>query len=610
MKEKNSMRPGLRTKLLVPTLTLILAGLGLSAFFSYRTAHEILDENTRSRMAQLSELTDQRISSFLVERKKDLVALSKERVFATAVQFIPGGNTSKKLSSQILTDYAKSSKYFQFIGIADMGGDVAAASDEKTAENLNISDKKYFKEAVKGEISLSDVFVDESSPQPVLIIAAPIKETYSIGGVIYGVLDLGAFSRDFIDPVKIGELGSSFIVQKNGSLICRADHDLIKKHKLKSFPMIKEVVAQPEGTTRYDFAGRARTAYFRTNKETGWVLVMEADDKETGGPIEQLGIQNAFICAGVALAVSIVILLIVNAGIRSVNRITASLGESAGEIASASGMVALAGRDVAEGASSQAASIEETSASLEQISAMVARNARSSEEADRLVGQAMGIAERTQESMARLNGSMDEITNASKMTESIVKSINGVAFQTNLLALNAAVEAARAGEAGLGFAVVADEVRALAKRAADAAKESESLIERTIRSVRDGSSVLSGVDEDIRALVLGMKESEQLVKEISDASAEQATGIKHVNNGVSHIDSVVQQNAARSHEAAEAADIMNVQAERMNELVHSLAALVYGSGKLPEQMDDDDFYDYPEDESGCAMEPLTLGSAA
>ena len=64
-----------------------------------------------------------------------------------------------------------------------------------------------------------------------------------------------------------------------------------------------------------------------------------------------------------------------------------------------------------------------------------------------------------------------------------------------LLALNAAVEAARAGEAGAGFAVVADEVRNLALKAANAAKDTASLIESTVKKVRDGSELVSKTNE-------------------------------------------------------------------------------------------------------------------
>jgi methyl-accepting chemotaxis protein len=93
--------------------------------------------------------------------------------------------------------------------------------------------------------------------------------------------------------------------------------------------------------------------------------------------------------------------------------------------------------------------------------------------------------------MADVIRSMEKVSEASQETQKIIKDIDEVAFQTNLLALNAAVEAARAGEAGAGFAVVADEVRSLAMRAAEAAKNTASLIETTINRVNTGTELVN-----------------------------------------------------------------------------------------------------------------------
>ena len=171
------------------------------------------------------------------------------------------------------------------------------------------------------------------------------------------------------------------------------------------------------------------------------------------------------------------------------NRVISGLGEASDQVASASAQVSSSSQSLAEGTSQQAASLEETSSSLEEISSMTRQNAENASQAKALMGEAKQIIERVASQMNTMTSAIAEVTQTSEETGKIIKTIDEIAFQTNLLALNAAVEAARAGEAGAGFAVVADEVRNLAMRAAEAAKNTSSLIENTIATVRRSSDL-------------------------------------------------------------------------------------------------------------------------
>ncbi|MCP4690100.1 MAG: methyl-accepting chemotaxis protein, partial [Desulfobacterales bacterium] len=160
------------------------------------------------------------------------------------------------------------------------------------------------------------------------------------------------------------------------------------------------------------------------------------------------------------------------------------------------------------------------------------------------------VVDESNESMARLTGSMTEISTASQETQKIVKTIDEIAFQTNLLALNAAVEAARAGEAGAGFAVVADEVRNLAVRSADAARNTAGLIEDTVKKVDVGSKVVHKTAGSFKDVTENASRAGELFTEIAAASEEQAQGIEQVSNAMSEMDKVVQQNTASAEELA------------------------------------------------------------
>ena len=284
-----------------------------------------------------------------------------------------------------------------------------------------------------------------------------------------------------------------------------------------------------------------------------------------------------FSVAGAGLLLGLLLMWGITRGItRPLRAVIKGLTEASGQVASASEQVSSASQFLAEGSSEQASSIEETSASLEEMAAMTKQNADNAKEAQNQMAEASGIVKSAGKNLGDMIQAIEKITRSSEETGKIVKTIDEIAFQTNLLALNAAVEAARAGEAGAGFAVVADEVRNLAMRAADAAKNTSSLIEGTIAAVKSGNELTQKTRDAFQANTdIAMKIAE-LIDEITAASGEQAQGIGQVNTAVAEMDKVVQQNAANAEESASASEAMNAQAVQMKTMVGELVALVGG----------------------------------
>jgi methyl-accepting chemotaxis protein len=228
---------------------------------------------------------------------------------------------------------------------------------------------------------------------------------------------------------------------------------------------------------------------------------------------------------------------------QSVNTMRLKMGEAVGQSVAMS-------QSLSEAASQAAASLEETSSSLEEMTSMTKQNAGNATEANNLMSAAQEVIERANGSMNQLTRSMKEMATSSEQTQKIVKTIDEIAFQTNLLALNAAVEAARAGEAGAGFAVVADEVRNLAMRAAEAAKNTSSLMEDIVRKIKNGEKLVGTTDEAFKEIKGSSAKVMSLVGEIAGASQEQSNGIDQVNRAMMEMNSVTQQNAAGAEELA------------------------------------------------------------
>ena len=246
------------------------------------------------------------------------------------------------------------------------------------------------------------------------------------------------------------------------------------------------------------------------------------------------------------------------------------------QLAAASGQVSSASQRLAEGASEQAASLEETSSSLEEIATVTKRNAENAHQAKEYSHQARTAAESGLAEMENMISAMSEIHKSGDKIAKIIRTIDEIAFQTNILALNAAVEAARAGEAGLGFAVVADEVRNLARRSADAAKETAEIIEESIIKSRAGSEISRQVAEGLSVIVSKAREVDDIVGQISLASEEQSQGVALINTSVNQLDTVTQGNAAAAEQSASASEELRSQASLLHEMVADLRTMVTG----------------------------------
>jgi len=280
----------------------------------------------------------------------------------------------------------------------------------------------------------------------------------------------------------------------------------------------------------------------------------------------------------ISILVGVLLIIFISRSIvKPVNRAIEEMTRTSTHTMNASMHMAEASHTISGDANQNAASLEQVSASIREMSSTSQDTASNTQHVSTMTQETMEAAKTGAQTITRMNNVIQKIKTASEETEKIMKTIDEIAFQTNLLALNAAVEAARAGEAGKGFAVVAEEVRNLARRSAEASKNTAALIQESQKSAEQGVAVSHEVDASIKGIIERVDKVTVLITNIADICESQSTGIAEISNSVTHMEKATQSTAANSEELVATSNQLASQASYLNKTIEILKKIIGGS---------------------------------
>ncbi len=320
----------IRNKFLVPMVILVLFGMGIASFLSYRMAKNALEASRFEQLHQVIDITVHNVADWIDNRKLDVSNWAKQDTVKTALKNNFLGKAAKKTLTDDFSRMKKEYQHYAGFCLAALDGTIIVSSDPGIAGKVNITDREYFKEAVQGRVNMSRVLKSKVDGSPVFILAAPVVDKGNVVGVYYVVINMEGFNALFIDWIKIGKKGYAFMLDdQDGTCLAHPDKNQIMNTKITEFGFGKDLLAADDGIVYYQANNVDKVAALRTYKEMGWKVVVTTDAAELYAAANKLGKLNLILAVSAVVIAAIIIFLVANSVAKPINMVVDGLRDAA-----------------------------------------------------------------------------------------------------------------------------------------------------------------------------------------------------------------------------------------------------------------------------------------
>lgn len=282
-----------------------LIGIGL---VSITQSQNTLVNRIKDDLRVQTILQETMLKTFLEERKDNMIVLAgTTRVRSMEMDAIV----------EALDQYSKQWGEYENLNLYGLDGGTIYRTDKTS---INVAERSYHIEALKGETTISDPVVSKASGNIVFVVGTPVLNEGKVVGVLTGSIPTTVF-KEFLKAEDL-EKGDGFMINKDGFLITPSNHteelltqgQLETRSELELKPetlAVNSILEGKSGVDEYkDITGQSVIGAYLPIEGTNWGLVMEQNSEVLLTDVQRLRtifILIIILAAGIVTFLSIMI---------------------------------------------------------------------------------------------------------------------------------------------------------------------------------------------------------------------------------------------------------------------------------------------------------------